>query len=178
MKPFLPSLFNDTPLAQDFNQIRRQLDDLSRSFSQGWPQITGFSGVTAPSPALNVSETNQAIDITVELPGLEEKDVKVEIQGDALVISGEKKREHEEKGQSWHVVERSFGSFRRAIALPFEPKHDAVSAHFDKGVLRVEIAKPAESKPAAKAIEIKSGPAPAKPSQPANTAEPPLSKTA
>jgi HSP20 family protein len=159
MRSFLPSIFNDQALNQDFQQLRRQFDDLTRGFSRGWPQL---AEVSAPTPAVNVAETDRAIEITAELPGIEEKDVKVELQGDHMVISGEKRRDREEKDKNWHVVERSFGSFRRVLALPFEPAHDAITAHFDKGVLRVEIVKPAEVKPTAKSIEIKTGPAPTK----------------
>ncbi len=61
------------------------------------------------------------------------------------------------KEKNWHVIERSYGSFRRAVTLPFEPKQESVSAHFEKGVLHIEVAKPATAQSAAKTIEIKSG---------------------
>ncbi len=156
MKSFLPSIFTDAGLPQEIASLRRQFDDLARSFGRaGLPSLTE---VGAGAPAINVAETGTAIEITAELPGVDEKDVKLEVEGDRLVVSGEKKREREEKQKDWHVVERSYGSFRRVLALPFEPAPEEVQAHFDKGVLHVTVQKPAGAKPAAKSIEIKTAP--------------------
>jgi|APFre7841882630_1041343.scaffolds.fasta_scaffold69017_1 HSP20 family protein len=155
MKSFLPNLFTDPNAMRDpFATLRRQIDDLATSFGREWPLSTHIG---AAAPALNVSETDKAIQIAAELPGVDERDIKVEVEGQRIVISGEKKREHEEKEKNWHVVERSYGSFRRAVTLPFEPAGEAVSAHFDKGVLHIEVAKPAAAKSASKTIEIKTG---------------------
>jgi HSP20 family protein len=156
MRSFLPNLFTDPNAMRDpFSALRRQIDDLATNFGREWPLSTHIG---AAAPALNVSETDKAIQIAAELPGVDEKDIKVEIEGQRVVISGEKKREHEEKEKNWHVVERSYGSFRRAVTLPFEPGGDTVSAHFDKGVLHIEVAKPLGAKAASKTVEIKSGP--------------------
>ncbi len=156
MKSFLPNIFTDTGLPQEIASLRRQFDDLARSFGRaGWPAATE---VGAGSPAINVAESDRAIEISAELPGVDEKDVKLEVDGDRVVISGEKKREREEKQKDWHVVERSYGSFRRVLTLPFEPTPSGVEAHFDKGVLHVTVQKPAGAKPAAKSIEIKAAP--------------------
>lgn len=153
----LPSLFfNDTGLARDpFAAMRRQMDDLMRTMGRDWPLATEIG---AGAPAVNVAETDKSIEIAAELPGVDEKDIKVELEGNRLIISGEKKREHEEEDKNWRVVECSYGAFHRAIALPFEAPAEAVTANFDKGVLRVNVAKPAGEKPATKMIEIKSGP--------------------
>jgi HSP20 family protein len=157
MKTFLPSLFTDPTLMRDpFTALRRQINDLSASFGREWPLATEIG---AGAPALNVAETDKAIEITAELPGVDDKDIKVQIEGQQVVVSGEKKREREEKDKNWHLVERSYGSFRRAVTLPFEPAAESVSANFDKGVLRIEIDKPANVKSAAKTIEVKAGPA-------------------
>ncbi len=155
MKSFLPSLFTDAGLPQEIASLRRQFDELSRNFGRGWPSL---AEVGAGTPAINVSETDKAVEITAELPGVDERDIRLEVEGERVVISGEKKREREEKQKEWHVVERSFGSFRRVLALPFEPAPEAVQAHFDKGVLHVTVAKPAAAKSASKTIEIKAGP--------------------
>jgi HSP20 family protein len=156
MRPFLPNLFTDPTLMRDpFAALRRQIDDLSSSFGREWPLSTQIG---AGAPAVNVAETDKAIEISAELPGVDEKDIKVQIEGQQVIVSGEKKREHEVKEKNWHVIERSYGSFRRAVTLPFEPSQESVSANFDKGVLRIEIAKPASIKPAVKTVEIKIGP--------------------
>jgi HSP20 family protein len=155
MTRFLPNLFSDPNVLRDpFASLRRQVDDLASSFAHEWPLST-FVGAAAP--AINVAETDKAVQIAAELPGVDEKDIKVEVEGQRIIISGEKKREREEKDQNWHVVERSFGSFRRAVTLPFEPKGEGISARYDKGVLYIDIPKPQSVKSAAKTIEIKTG---------------------
>jgi HSP20 family protein len=159
MKSFLPNLFTERNIMRDpFATMRRQIDDLAADFGREWPIPTQIG---AGAPALNVSETEKVIEIATELPGVDEKDIKVEIEGQKVVISGEKKREREEeeKDKNWHVIERSYGSFRRVVTLPFEPAQESVSARFDKGVLYVEIAKPTTAKSTSRTIEIKTGPA-------------------
>jgi HSP20 family protein len=157
MKSFLPNLFFDpnVTMRDPFASLRRQIDDLAASFGREWPFPTQ---VGAGAPALNVSETDKAIEIEAELPGVDEKDIKVEIEGQRVIISGEKKRESEEEEKDWRVVERSYGSFRRAVTLPFEPAGDAASAHCDKGVLHIEIMKPAGARATSRIVEIKTGP--------------------
>jgi HSP20 family protein len=97
-------------------------------------------------PRIDVAETDSAIEITAELPGIDEKEVDVVLRDDVLTIKGEKKSEREEKKKDYHLVERSFGSFARTIRLPFDADSEAVKASFAKGVLKVSIAKPAEVK--------------------------------
>ncbi|MBI1868456.1 MAG: Hsp20/alpha crystallin family protein [Methylocystis sp.] len=153
MRSLLPSLFFETGLPRDpFATMRRQMEEMMRGFGREWPLTTEIG---AGAPAVNVAESDKAFEITAELPGVDEKDIKVELEGARVIVSGEKKREREEKEKDWHVVECSYGSFHRALTLPFEPALDAVTASFDKGVLRVAIAKPAGAKPTTKTIEIK-----------------------
>jgi HSP20 family protein len=108
-------------------------------------------------PAVNVAETDTAIEITAELPGVEEEDIRVSLQGNQLTVSGEKKQESKRDEKDWHIEERSFGSFYRSMSLPFTPEDGAIVAHLDKGVLHVTVKKPAEVAKSAKAIEIKTG---------------------
>ena len=113
-------------------------------------------------PAINVAETKDAFEVTAELPGVDEKDIKVSLDDNQLVISGEKKAESTKEEKDWHVEERSYGSFYRSMFLPFEPEDGAVDAHFDKGVLRLTIKKPAKAIKTTKTIDIKTGTAPRK----------------
>jgi HSP20 family protein len=84
--------------------------------------------------------------VTAELPGVDEKDIDLSLADGVLTIRGEKKTEREEtdKDKNWHLTERSYGSFSRTIALPYDPDSAKVEAKFDKGVLRVRLPKPAE----------------------------------
>ena len=102
-----------------------------------------------------IAETKDAIEVTTDLPGVDEKDINVSLDDNRLVISCEKKQESDRTDKEWHVVERSYGAFHRAIALPFEPNEDSIEAHFDKGVLHLKVKKPAEVEKAKKTIEIK-----------------------
>ncbi len=154
--PLLPSLrTRSQSLADPFAAIRRDLDSFFSDYGRDFPAL---AEVGARIPALNIAETPDAVEITTELPGVDEKDINVSLDGNRLVISGEKKLESDRNDKEWRVVERSYGAFHRAIALPFEPKESAVAAHFDKGVLHVKVSKPSESAKEKKSIEIKAGP--------------------
>lgn len=100
-----------------------------------------LSGRTAPP--MNVAETEDALDVSVELPGLDPEDVEVDLMGRQLTVSGERKWKEETKDKEYHRVESQFGSFSRSVALPdtlnFDPER--VEAKFEKGVLRIRIPK-------------------------------------
>ena len=100
--------------------------------------------IGAGMPVIDVAETNDAIEVNAELPGVDEKDIKVSLEGNRLAISGEKKGETKKDEKDWHVEERRYGSFYRLLPLPFKPEDGAIEAHFDKGVLHLNIKKPAE----------------------------------
>ena len=100
-------------------------------------------------------ETPEAHVFKADLPGLQKEEVKVELEeGSVLKISGERKREKEEKNDTWHRVERSSGSFLRRFRLPENAKIDGVSAVMDNGVLTVTVPKVEVKKPEVKSIEI------------------------
>src|ERR1700745_3578679 len=106
--------------------MRREMENALRAFDQNSfsPDIGGGA------PAINVAETKDAFEVTAELPGVDEKDIKVSLDNNQLVISGEKKAESTKEEKDWHVEERSYGSFSRSVSLPFEPEDGAVHAHF------------------------------------------------
>jgi len=163
----LPSLWSNGNPVDPFRELRREMYDLFGAFARRWPMPTVDVG--AEAPAINVGETDASVDVTAELPGVDLKDIQVSVDGNRLVISGEKKQESDREEKNWHIMERSYGSFHRAIALPFEPKDDAIQAHFDKGVLRVSVKKPPALQAKAKTIEVKAG-APATPASPSKAA--------
>ena len=105
-------------------------------------------------PPIDVSESNGTLEITAEIPGVNEDDIDISISNDVLVLKGEKSSDHEEKKQDYHLVERRFGSFRRQIPLGFVPAKGAVKATFGDGVLKLAIAKPEGSKEAVQKIKI------------------------
>lgn len=111
---------------------------------------------TGPSfPAIDLIETQDALEISAEVPGVKEDDLDVTIAGDTLVLKGEKSAEHEEKENNYHMVERRYGTFRRHIPLGFAPDDGAVKAEFKDGILKLRIAKPANAKEDVQKIDIK-----------------------
>jgi len=94
-------------------------------------------------PAMNVAETEGAFRVSLELPGLDEKDIDVQLVGNRLVVSGERKWEERTEEQTFHRFESQFGSFRRAVALPegFRADPDRVEASYEKGVLEIVVPK-------------------------------------
>jgi len=121
-----------------------------------WNALPGFGFTDDGSflPALDAKERDDEIRITVELPGLEEKDVEVSLKDDVLTIRGEKQDEskHEQEGAQW--VERRYGSFRRAIPLPADVDADGVKAHFKSGVLTIVAPRTGKPEVTHKAIPI------------------------
>ena len=136
-----------------FRAMRREMENMFRAFDQS----SSSSNIGAGAPAISVAETRDAFEITAELPGADEKDIKVSLDENQLVISGEKKAESAREEKNWHVEERSYGSFYRSMSLPFEPEDGAVDAHFDKGVLHLTIKKPVKATKVTKTINVKTG---------------------
>ena len=98
-------------------------------------------------PAMDLLESGDDFVLKADLPGMSEEDVKIELEDSTLTISGERKTEHQAEGEGYYRVERSTGAFSRSLTLPKGVDPEAVTAHFDRGVLEVRIPKPAERKP-------------------------------
>lgn len=107
------------------------------------------------SPRLDVSETEKALEVVADLPGLEKKDISVSLEDDLLIIKGERKEEKESKEKLFHTIERSSGSFYRALRLPVEVEKDKIDANFKDGVLTLNLPKTKESKKKVSQIDIK-----------------------
>jgi HSP20 family protein len=106
-------------------------------------------------PTLDLGATDKEYTITVEIPGVDEKDIKLEIVNDTLTISGEKKQEKEEKEKDYYRMERSYGSFQRVLSLPEDADQEKINATFKKGVLTVTMPRKALPKSDVKQIEVK-----------------------
>jgi len=137
---------------REVSRLRREMDRFwDDYFGSGRRGLQPLQAEFAP--AVDVTETAEAIVVKAEVPGMDAKDINISITGDVLTIKGEKKSEREEKEENYHIVERSYGSFSRSLALPGAVKVDKIEAKYDKGVLTVTCPKKEEVKP--KAIEIK-----------------------
>jgi HSP20 family protein len=127
----------------------RLFDDAFRGF--------GVPETYATGPSIDVRETGKGLEVTTELPGVDEKDVDVTLANGVLMIRGEKKHEREETEEGYHLMERSYGSFSRAVPLPFEVDDKSVSASLDKGVLRITLPKSPEAESHVRKIAVKGG---------------------
>ncbi len=137
--------------------LHGEIDRVFDEFSRGSFNPFRFGENGKLSPAMDVAETDDSMEITAELPGVSEDDVEVSITDRRLTIKGEKKSETESEEADKHIVERSYGSFLRSMHLPFDVDIAAVSASFEKGVLKIMLPKPPEVASKTKKIEIKSG---------------------
>jgi HSP20 family protein len=102
---------------------------------------------TTFAPAVDVYEDEHNITLKIEVPGIDEKDIDVRIENNTLTVHGERKFEKEEKEENFRRVERQYGSFTRTFTLPNTVDHEKVQADYDKGVLKIQLAKKAEAKP-------------------------------
>ncbi len=141
---------------EPFSSLHREIDRLFDDFARGFPSLTSFGAGNGGKlmPSIDVVETDKDIEITAELPGLEEKDVQINVADNLLTIRGEKKAEKEEKDKNYRIVERSYGAFERTLELPSGVDANAIKASIAKGVLKVTVPKPAPKQ--ARKIEVKS----------------------
>ena len=105
-------------------------------------------------PAVDIFETNEAIVLKAELPGITAQDISVEVKDNTLTLKGEKKFEKEVKEENYHRVERSYGSFQRAFTLPGTIHQEKVKAKFKDGILEITLPKVEETKPKQIKVEI------------------------
>ena len=129
----------------------RELDslqgDMNRLFDRFFEGRAGNATSRRWVPAMDLVETDDHLVLRGDLPGMTEDDVDIEIKDNVLTVSGERKAEHEDKGEGYHRVERAFGSFSRSLSLPRGVDPEQIDASFTNGVLEVRIPKPAEAKP-------------------------------
>ena len=146
------------PMVDNF---RREMESMMSRFFGGTSQFspletaaqrTGFPSLDmtgAVSPAIDITETDTAIELTAELPGLSEDDVEVELKDGRLTLSGQKNVTHDGKGDL-RISERSYGSFKRTMTLPDTVDIEKISAEFEKGVLHITMPKTEAQEPSRK----------------------------
>lgn len=144
------------PPAGLHQELDRWMDDMLRQF--GFPTPGGRPG-DAPTllrPRLDIGEHADHYVISVEVPGVEERDVKLTLDDHRLVIEGEKRQERTTEEEHYRRVERAYGSFRRVLDLPGDARVDEIEATFAKGVLTVTVPRSAEEKRSRREIPIQS----------------------
>jgi HSP20 family protein len=148
------------PLGNLRHEVDRLFEDFGRDFWRAPFRRSRFAiGPLWPSglatPAVDVAESEKAYEVTAELPGLDEKDVEVNVAEGRLTIKGEKQEAKEEKKKDYYLHERHFGSFERSFEIPDSVDTDKIEAAFKKGVLTVTLPKKPEAQKPAKKINVK-----------------------
>jgi HSP20 family protein len=133
----------------------RELSALQNEMSR-WMGLTGATPANGQSsnwlPAVDVWETESELVLSVDLPGIPEEEIAVELNENVLTVSGERSRSSEQSTERYYRYERRFGSFSRSVTLPPGVQEDAISAKYENGVLEIRVPKPEEPKP--KRIQI------------------------
>jgi HSP20 family protein len=155
-----------TPMADPFRSLRTEVDRLFDRFAAGlrlpsWRHMFEMepiglgSSFTFPTPAVEVTEDDKMFKIMAELPGLEQKDIEVNLSGDTLTLKGEKRYEKDERGKDQHMSERAYGSFQRSFTVPESVDRDKITAELTKGVLTITLPKSAAAQQPKNTIDIK-----------------------
>ena len=139
-----------------FREFVTLQDRMNRLFRESYPEGREEALTTATfAPPVDVYEDEHNVTLKIEVPGIDEKDIDVRIENNTLTVHGERKFEKEEKEENYRRVERQYGSFTRTFTLPNTVDPENVSANYDKGVLKINLAKKAEAKP--KQIKVNVG---------------------
>jgi len=139
---------------RELNTIQSEMNRLFNTYFDSPTAANGGAPLRRWIPAMDLVETEQDFVLRADLPGVDDNDVKIELEDRVLTISGERKAEHEERKEGYYRVERSSGAFTRTLTLPEGVNADAIKASFGKGVLEIRIPKPEEKKPHRVSISV------------------------
>ena len=129
-----------------FRDITSLRDDMDRLFDSMLGRYPTERPEAFWAPALDIEETKESLVVRAELPGMKKDDIKIGITGDQLSISGERRHEAEEKGKTFHRIERCFGRFQRTLILPADIQADKVKASYKDGILELTLPKSEKAK--------------------------------
>jgi len=142
---------------REFSTMQDRMNRMNRLFRESYRSEGPEEALTTTSfaPPVDIYEDEHNIALKLEVPGIDEKDIDVRVEDNTLTVHGERKIEKEEKEENFRRIERQYGSFTRSFTLPSSVDPEQVSAHYDKGVLKISLAKKAEAKP--KQIKVNVG---------------------
>jgi len=138
-----------------FREFTTLQDRMNRLFRDSHGDHEEALTTSTFAPAVDVYEDEHNITLNIEVPGIEEKDIDVRIENNTLTVHGERKFEKEQKEENFRRVERQYGSFTRSFTLPNTVDTENIQANYDKGILKIQLAKKAEAKP--KQIKVNLG---------------------
>ena len=142
---------------REFSTMQDRMNRMNRLFRESYSPEGPEDALTTTSfaPPVDIYEDEHNIALKLEVPGIDEKDIDVRIEGNTLTVHGERKFEKEEKEENFRRVERQYGSFTRSFTLPSSVDTGQVSADYDRGVLKINLSKKTEAKP--KQIKVNVG---------------------
>ena len=142
---------------REFSTLQDRMNRMNRLFRESFNEEGRDDSLNTSSfaPAVDVYEDEHKVTLKIEVPGIDEKDIDVQVENNILTVHGERKIEKEEKEENYRRVERQYGSFTRTFTLPTTVDTESVSATYDKGVLKIALPKKAEAKP--KQIKVNVG---------------------
>jgi HSP20 family protein len=142
---------------REFSAMQDRINRMNRLFRESHSPEGSEEALTTTSfaPPVDIYEDEHSITLKMEAPGIDENDIDVRVEGNTLNVRGERKLEKDEKEENYRRIERQYGSFTRSFTLPSSVDSGQVSAHFDKGVLKINLAKKGDAKP--KQIKITVG---------------------
>ena len=158
-----PAPVPDHPLRQLRGEMDRLFDRFGAGFGMpSWRSLFDMepawryeSSFAFAAPAVDVTEDDEAYQITAEMPGADEKNIEISVSGDMLTLKGEKRQEKEEKDKNRYVCERAYGSFQRRFALPDHIDCEKIGAELKNGVLTITLPKKAEAQKPEQKVEVK-----------------------
>ena len=142
---------------RELSTMQDRINRMNRLFRESYSAEVPEEALTTTSfaPPVDIYEDEHNITLKLEIPGIDEKDIDVRIENTTLTVHGQRNIEKEEKEENFRRVERQYGSFTRSFTLPSSVDPGQVSAHYDRGVLKINLAKKAEAKP--KQIKVSVG---------------------
>src|SRR5262249_9612178 len=138
-----------------FREFTTLQDRMNRLFHDSFGEREEALTTSTFAPPVDVYEDEHSVTLKIEVPGIDEKDIDVRVENNTLTVHGERNFEKEEKEENFRRVERQYGSFTRSFTLPNTVDIDSIQANYDKGILKIQLAKKAEAKP--KQIKVNAG---------------------
>lgn len=148
----------ESPLPHSMIGLRHEIDRaFDRFFDNGWLSRfrAPWGGLGGPNVDSEISESDDRYELSLELPGMEEKDIDVSVSDDAITIKGEKRESSEKKEKDYHLTERRYGAFQRSFALPRGVDAAKIDAKLAKGVLEVTMPKTKEAQVKKRKVDVK-----------------------
>jgi len=156
IRNLFPTLIPEQSTRSLFSQLNNEMTRIFDEFETGNHSLEKRSGSESfLSAKMDCSETDELVEVKIEIPGVKEEDIDVELNGRLLTISGKREARSDEKQKDYRIIERESGSFVRRLNLDFDADPKKVNAQIEAGVLTVAIEKPEETKSKKQKIEIK-----------------------